>query len=99
MLTVRVQGSREPGSLLVLVLYMLMVSWMRGRFFIPLLCCFVRCSYYLAVACPYGCDSPISYKFNMSIEEAAELARSAIYEATHRDGASGGVVSGIHSLS
>jgi hypothetical protein len=33
MLTVRVQGSRETGSLLVLVLYMLMVSWMRGYVF------------------------------------------------------------------
>jgi hypothetical protein len=39
MLIVRVQGLREPGSLLVLVLYMLMVSWMRGGFLIPL--CFV----------------------------------------------------------
>ncbi|KAM0928116.1 hypothetical protein ACQ4PT_002280 [Festuca glaucescens] len=33
------------------------------------------------------------YKFNMPIEEAAELARRAIYHATHRDGASGGCVS------
>jgi len=31
----------------------------------------------------------------MSIEEAAELARRAIYHATFRDGASGGVASGI----
>jgi 20S proteasome alpha/beta subunit len=30
----------------------------------------------------------------MSIEEAAELARRAIYHATFRDGASGGVASG-----
>jgi len=33
------------------------------------------------------------YKFNMSVEEAAELARRAIYHATFRDGASGGCVS------
>jgi hypothetical protein len=31
----------------------------------------------------------------MSIEEASELARRAIYHATFRDGASGGVASGI----
>lgn len=30
----------------------------------------------------------------MSVEEAAELARRAIYHATFRDGASGGVASG-----
>jgi hypothetical protein len=36
------------------------------------------------------------YRFNwdMSIDEAVELARRAIYHATFRDGASGGVVSG-----
>lgn len=34
------------------------------------------------------------YRFDMSVEEAAELARRAIYHATFRDGASGGVVSG-----
>ncbi|XBI35493.1 hypothetical protein VPH35_121169 [Triticum aestivum] len=39
------------------------------------------------------------YKFNMSVEEAAELARRAIYHATFRDGASGGCVSGMHSVS
>ncbi|KAH9708302.1 proteasome subunit beta type-5-B [Citrus sinensis] len=33
------------------------------------------------------------YKFDMSIEEAAELARRAIYHATFRDAASGGVAS------
>ncbi|KAL6839579.1 hypothetical protein ACP4OV_030518 [Aristida adscensionis] len=33
------------------------------------------------------------YRFKMSIEEAAELARRAIYHATFRDGASGGCVS------
>jgi len=32
----------------------------------------------------------------LSIEEAAELARRAIYHATFRDGASGGVASGIY---
>ena len=35
----------------------------------------------------------------MSIDEAAELARRAIYHATFRDGASGGVASGTISLS
>ena len=34
----------------------------------------------------------------MSVEEAAELARRSIYHATFRDGASGGCVSGMHSL-
>lgn len=34
----------------------------------------------------------------MTVEEAAELARRAIYHATYRDGASGGVVSGKYSL-
>ncbi|KAG6757248.1 hypothetical protein POTOM_037555 [Populus tomentosa] len=33
------------------------------------------------------------YRFDMSIEEAAELGRRAIYHATFRDGASGGVAS------
>lgn len=33
------------------------------------------------------------YRFDLSIEEAAELARRAIYHATFRDGASGGVAS------
>ncbi|CAJ2644432.1 proteasome subunit beta type-5-like isoform X2 [Trifolium pratense] len=33
------------------------------------------------------------YKYDMSIEEASELARRAIYHATFRDGASGGVAS------
>lgn len=35
----------------------------------------------------------------MSIEEAAELARRSIYHATFRDGASGGVVSGLFLIS
>lgn len=34
----------------------------------------------------------------MSVEEASELARRAIYHATFRDGASGGVASGILSF-
>lgn len=34
----------------------------------------------------------------MTIDEAAELARRSIYHATFRDGASGGVASGIFSL-
>ncbi|KAF8399926.1 hypothetical protein HHK36_015797 [Tetracentron sinense] len=33
------------------------------------------------------------YHYDMSVEEAAELARRAIYHATFRDGASGGVAS------
>ncbi|CAN6483459.1 unnamed protein product [Victoria cruziana] len=33
------------------------------------------------------------YRWDLSIEEAAELARRAIYHATFRDGASGGVAS------
>ncbi|WVZ18679.1 hypothetical protein V8G54_006001 [Vigna mungo] len=33
------------------------------------------------------------YRYDLSIEEAAELARRAIYHATFRDGASGGVAS------
>lgn len=36
----------------------------------------------------------IRYKFDMSVEEASELARRSIYHATFRDGASGGVASG-----
>ena len=35
----------------------------------------------------------------MTVEEAAELARRAIYHATFRDGASGGVASGNSSSS
>lgn len=37
------------------------------------------------------------YKYDMTVEEASELARRAIYHATYRDGASGGVVSGMYS--
>ncbi|AQL02033.1 Proteasome subunit beta type [Zea mays] len=36
------------------------------------------------------------YRFSMSVEEAAELARRAIYGATFRDAASGGCVSVYH---
>ncbi|KAF8018445.1 hypothetical protein BT93_H3359 [Corymbia citriodora subsp. variegata] len=36
------------------------------------------------------------YRHDMSVEEAAELARRAIYHATFRDGASGGVASVYH---
>ncbi|KAK4785653.1 hypothetical protein SAY86_002342 [Trapa natans] len=36
------------------------------------------------------------YHYDMSVEEAAELARRAIYHATFRDGASGGVASVYH---
>lgn len=38
------------------------------------------------------------YRYDMPVEEAAELARRAIYHATFRDGASGGVASGTSSL-
>ncbi|GFS33829.1 20S proteasome beta subunit E1 [Actinidia rufa] len=33
------------------------------------------------------------YRYDMSVEEAAELTRCSIYHATFRDGASGGVAS------
>uniref|UniRef100_A0A7S1SEN8 Proteasome subunit beta n=1 Tax=Alexandrium catenella TaxID=2925 RepID=A0A7S1SEN8_ALECA len=36
------------------------------------------------------------YKWEMSVEEAVELGRRSIYHATHRDGASGGVVRVYH---
>lgn len=36
------------------------------------------------------------YKWDLSVEEAVELGRRAIYHATHRDGASGGVVRVYH---
>ncbi|KAD2803998.1 hypothetical protein E3N88_37375 [Mikania micrantha] len=36
------------------------------------------------------------YKYDMTVDEAAELARRAIYHATFRDGASGGVASVYH---
>lgn len=39
------------------------------------------------------------YRFDLSVEEAAELARRAIYHATFRDGASGGVASGMLLIS
>lgn len=38
------------------------------------------------------------YRYDLSVEEAAELARRAIYHATFRDGASGGVASGNPSV-
>lgn len=47
------------------------------------------------------CSLLVVFRFNwdMSIEEAVELARRSIYHATFRDGASGGVVSGKQFLS
>jgi len=36
------------------------------------------------------------YKFDLSVEDAVELGRRSIYHATHRDGASGGVVRVYH---
>ncbi|GJT40019.1 DNA helicase [Tanacetum coccineum] len=35
------------------------------------------------------------YRYDMTVDEAAELARRSIYHATFRDGSSGGVASGI----
>lgn len=39
------------------------------------------------------------YRFDLSDEEAYELGRRAIYHATHRDAASGGIVRGKTALS
>jgi 20S proteasome subunit beta 5 len=36
------------------------------------------------------------YKYDLSLEEAVELGKRSIYHATHRDGASGGVVRVYH---
>lgn len=36
------------------------------------------------------------YKYELSIEDAVELGRKSVYHATHRDGASGGVVRVYH---
>merc|ERR1712032_850869 len=36
------------------------------------------------------------YKYDLSVEDAVELGRRSIYHATHRDGASGGVVRVYH---
>merc|ERR1719281_1713960 len=36
------------------------------------------------------------YKYDLTVEEAVELGKKAIYHATHRDGASGGVVRVYH---
>ncbi|OON19012.1 hypothetical protein X801_05129 [Opisthorchis viverrini] len=36
------------------------------------------------------------YKYDMKNEEAYELARRAIYHATHRDAASGGFINLYH---
>ena len=35
------------------------------------------------------------YKYDLSVEEACELGRRAIYHATHRDAFSGGTVNGM----
>ncbi|CEM22489.1 unnamed protein product [Vitrella brassicaformis CCMP3155] len=37
-----------------------------------------------------------NYKWDLSVEDAVELGRRAIYHATHRDGGSGGVVRVYH---
>jgi 20S proteasome subunit beta 5 len=34
------------------------------------------------------------YRSDMSVEEACELGRRAVYQATHRDAYSGGVING-----
>lgn len=46
--------------------------------------------------CLFCCSLALGhrYRYDMSVDEAAELARRAIYHATFRDGASGGVASG-----
>merc|ERR1712014_263915 len=36
------------------------------------------------------------YSFDLSLDDAVELGQKAIYHATHRDGASGGVVRVYH---
>merc|ERR1712139_716423 len=36
------------------------------------------------------------YKYDLTVEEAVELGKKSIYHATHRDGASGGVVRVYH---
>jgi hypothetical protein len=59
--------------------------------FIPFPCSSVKYSSHFLLTCSYTCAR---YRFDMSIEEAAELGRRAIYHATFRDGASGGVASG-----
>jgi hypothetical protein len=59
--------------------------------FIPFPCSSVKCSSHFLLTYSYTCAR---YRFDMSIEEAAELGRRAIYHATFRDGASGGVASG-----
>lgn len=46
------------------------------------------------LVCSYGW---YRFKWDMSIEDAVELARRSIYHATFRDGASGGVASGKHT--
>jgi 20S proteasome subunit beta 5 len=37
------------------------------------------------------------YKYDLEANEAFELARRAIYHATHRDAYSGGIASGMYS--
>jgi len=37
-----------------------------------------------------------NYNFDMSVEEACELGRRAVYHATHRDAASGGIINVYH---
>jgi hypothetical protein len=97
MLIVRAQGSWEADSLLDQVLCMPMVSWTRGRFYL------LFTSFYVALLLAYTVlltyELPLfSYRYVMPVEEAAELARRAIYQATFRDGASGGCVSGMLSV-
>jgi 20S proteasome subunit beta 5 len=38
------------------------------------------------------------FRYEMSVEEACELGRRAIYHATHRDAYSGGIINGTHLL-
>lgn len=42
-----------------------------------------------------SCSLSLSYHYDTTLEEAAELACRAIYHATFHDGASGGIASGM----
>ena len=61
--------------------------------------CFFVFVFVFVFFCFLWCAAYTSYRYDMPIEEAAELARRSIYHAIFRDGASGGVGSGTLSLS
>ncbi|PWA96575.1 hypothetical protein CTI12_AA039040 [Artemisia annua] len=55
--------------------------------------------FYVGSGSPYAygvLDS--GYRYDMTVDEATELARRSIYHATFRDGASGGVASNLYAL-